>query len=282
MSRGVNWTHALADGAVNAVVPSVITADCGLGDDSARIVTVVPDPASPYHRARAGEVGLREGLAIAEAVTEVVAADGRSRKGQAGDGPPGDGQSRDGRRPIVAVVDLPSQAYGRVEELLGIHHALAAAVDAYATARTAGHPVITLIVGNALSGGLLAHGLQANQILALDDPGVVIHAMHKEAAAKVTLRTVAELDELAARFPPLSYDVGDWAKLGLCDELLRVENAGQPTDEDVTKVRNALAAAVVRARKGPRDLSNRLNSPGALQTRAASRRIHEELARQWG
>ncbi|GAA1639082.1 hypothetical protein GCM10009733_040340 [Nonomuraea maheshkhaliensis] len=278
----MNWTHALADGAVNAVVPSVITADCGLGDDSARIVTVVPDPASPYHRARAGEVGLREGLAIAEAVTEVVAADGRSRKGQAGDGPPGDGQSRDGRRPIVAVVDLPSQAYGRVEELLGIHHALAAAVDAYATARTAGHPVITLIVGNALSGGLLAHGLQANQILALDDPGVVIHAMHKEAAAKVTLRTVAELDELAARFPPLSYDVGDWAKLGLCDELLRVENAGQPTDEDVTKVRNALAAAVVRARKGPRDLSNRLNSPGALQTRAASRRIHEELARQWG
>ncbi len=288
MSRGLNWTHALADGAVNAVVPSVITGDCRLGDDSARIVTVVPDPASPFHRARQGEVGLREGLAIAEAVTEVVAAagpasDGQPRGGRPGQGQPGDGQPGDGRRrPIVAVVDLPSQAYGRVEELLGIHHALAAAVDAYATARTAGHPVITLIVGNALSGGLLAHGLQANQILALDDPGVVIHAMHKEAAAKVTLRTVAELDELAGRFPPLSYDVGDWAKLGLCDELLRVENAGQPTNEDVTKVRNALATAVVRARKGPRDLSNRLNSPGALQTRAASRRIHEELARQWG
>ncbi|MEV0390518.1 biotin-independent malonate decarboxylase subunit gamma [Nonomuraea sp. NPDC050643] len=268
MSRGQNWTHALADGAVNDVVPSVITADCTLGDDTARIVTVVPDPRSPFHRAREGEVGLREGLALAEAVTGVVVADGRLPDGR--------------RRPIVAVVDLPSQAYGRVEELLGIHHALAAAVDAYATARTAGHPVISLIVGRALSGGLLAHGLQANQILALDDPGVVIHAMHKQAAAKVTLRTVAELDELAKRFPPLSYDVNDWAKLGLCDELLRVENAGEPTEGDTVKVRNALAAAVVRARKGPRDLSNRLNSPGALKTRAASRRIHEELAKQWG
>ncbi|MFC4529176.1 biotin-independent malonate decarboxylase subunit gamma [Sphaerisporangium dianthi] len=267
-TRGRNWTHTLADGPVDATVPSVITASCTLGGDTARLVAVVPDPESPFPRAREGEVGLREGLALAEAVTEVVAADAHL---------PGDR-----RRPIVAVVDLPSQAYGRVEELLGIHHALAAAVDAYASARTAGHPLITLIVGTALSGGLLAHGLQANQILALDDPGVVIHAMHKRAAARVTLRTVDELDRLAERVPPLSYDVTDWAKLGLCDELLRVENAGDPTEGDTRKAKDALAAAVERARKGPRDLSNRLTSPGARQTRAASRRVREELAAQWG
>jgi hypothetical protein len=39
------------------------------------------------------------------------------------------------RRAIVAVVDLPSQAYGRAEERHGIQLALAAAIDAYATAR---------------------------------------------------------------------------------------------------------------------------------------------------
>lgn len=267
MSRGQNWTHALADGAVDDAVPSVIKASCSLGGDTARLVTVVPDPRSPFHRARDGEVGLREGLALAEAVTEVAAADAHLPD--------------DRRRPIVAVVDLPSQAYGRVEELLGIHHALAAAVDAYASARVAGHPVIALIVGTALSGGLLAHGLQANQILALDDPGVVIHAMHKQAAAKVTLRTVDELDRLAERVPPLSYKVTDWAKLGLCDELLQVDNAGDPTENDTRKAKDALSAAVERARKGPRDLSNRLTSPGARQTRAASCRIHEELAAQW-
>ncbi|MEU4540135.1 biotin-independent malonate decarboxylase subunit beta [Streptosporangium sp. NPDC023825] len=266
-SRGRNWTRALADGDVSDVVPSVITADATLGGDVARLIAVVPDPRSPYHRARRGEVGLREGLALAEAVTEVVTGDAHLPD--------------DRRRPIVAVVDVPSQAYGRVEEVLGIHHALAVAVDAYARARTAGHPLITLVVGTALSGGFLAHGAQAGQILALDDPGVVVHAMHKKAAARVTRRTVDELDELARRIPPLSYDVTDWAKLGLCDELLDVENAGDPTGGDAGKVRDALTAAVERARRGPRDLSNRLTSPAARRTRAASRRVHEALAAQW-
>ncbi|MGJ6968986.1 biotin-independent malonate decarboxylase subunit beta [Streptosporangium sp. G11] len=267
MSRGLNWTRALADGDVSDVVPSVITADASLGGDTARLIAVVPDPRSPYHRARDGEVGLREGLSLAEAVTCVLTGDARLPD--------------DRRRPIVAVVDVPSQAYGRVEELLGIHHALATAVDAYARARTAGHPVITLIVGTALSGGFLAHGSQANQILALDDPGVVIHAMHRKAAAKVTRRTVDELDELARHVIPLSYDVTDWARLGLCDELLEVENADDPTGGDVRKAKDALTAAVERARRGPRDLSNRLTSPGARRTRAASRRVREALAAQW-
>ncbi|MEU8382851.1 biotin-independent malonate decarboxylase subunit beta [Streptosporangium sp. NPDC048865] len=266
-SRGRTWTRALADGDVRAVVPSVITADVTLGGDVARLIAVVPDPRSPYHRARRGEVGLLEGLALAEAVTEVVTGDA--------------GLPDERRRPIVAVVDVPSQAYGRVEEVLGIHHALAVAVDAYARARTAGHPLITLIVGTALSGGFLAHGAQAGRILALDDPGVVVHAMHKKAAARVTRRTVDELDELARRIPPLSYDITDWAKLGLCDGLLKVENAGDPTAGDVGKVRDALAAAVERARHGPRDLSDRLTSPAALRTRAASRRVHDALAAQW-
>ncbi|TDD47524.1 biotin-independent malonate decarboxylase subunit beta [Nonomuraea terrae] len=267
MSRGRAWTQALADGGVNGGVPSLITADLTLGDDIARILTVVPDPHSPYHRARRGQVGLREGLALASEVTRTVTEDAHLPDER--------------RRPIVALVDLPSQAYGRVEETLGIHQTLAAAVDAYATARTAGHPVIALIVGTALSGGLLAHGFQANQILALDDPGVLIHAMHKKAAARVTLRTVAELEELAGRIVPLSYDVTDWAGLGLCDELLTVENAGDPTERDVRKAKDALTAAVARARRGPRDLSNRLDSPGARRTRAASHRVREALTSQW-
>ncbi|MFC6083078.1 biotin-independent malonate decarboxylase subunit gamma [Sphaerisporangium aureirubrum] len=266
-SRGLNWTRALAEGAVRHTVPSVLTADVTLGGDVARLVAVVPDPRSPYPRARNGEVGLREGLALAEAVTQVVTGDAHRPEHR--------------RRPIVAVVDVPSQAYGRLEELLGIHHALAAAVDAYVTARTTGHPVIALIVGTALSGGFLAHGSQANQIVALDDPGVTIHAMHRRAAAEVTRRTVEELGELARRIPPLSYDVKDWATLGLCDELMDVANADDPAGEDTRKVKDALTAAVARARRGPRDLSDRLTSPGARRTREASRRVHEALAAQW-
>ncbi len=70
-----------------------------------------------------------------------------------------------------------ARPYGRIEALLGIHLSLAAAADAYATARMSGHPVVALIVGTALSGGLLAHGDQAHRLLALDDPGVTIQAI---------------------------------------------------------------------------------------------------------
>jgi malonate decarboxylase beta subunit len=104
------------------------------------------------------------------------------------------------------------------------------------------------VVGTALSGGFLAHGLQATQILALDDPGVRIHAMHKPATARITRRSVAELDELAATLPPLSYQVRDWATLGLCRALLTVQNADQPTRQDVARARAALAEAVTAAR----------------------------------
>lgn len=50
------------------------------------------------------------------------------------------------------MIDVPSQAYGYNEELIGIHVALANSAAAYAKLRQAGHPVIGLIAGNAISG----------------------------------------------------------------------------------------------------------------------------------
>jgi biotin-independent malonate decarboxylase gamma subunit len=141
--------------------------------------------------------------------------------------------------------------------------------------------VIAVVVGTALSGGFLTHGLQANQILALNDPGVEIHAMHKAAAARITLRTVDELDELAKTIVPMSYNVADWAKLGFCDGLLKVKNADTPTPHDVEVVSAAIAGAIQRARGGPVDLSTRLDSDAAVTTRHASRAVRDLLARQW-
>jgi malonate decarboxylase beta subunit len=228
-------------------------------------LAVVPDPKNPFHRARSGEVGLTECLALATALDDVISSDAAS----------------DTKRAIVAVVDLPSQAYGRIEEMAGLHLAIAAAVDAYHRARNAGHPTVAIVVGHALSGGFLAHGLQAQQILALNDPGVEIHAMHKSAAARITLRTVDELDELAKLIVPLSYNVRDWAQLGFCDGLLSVSDADDPSADDVSAVRQSVDAAIAAARTGPRDLSNRLESPGALKNRKASRAIRDAMSAQW-
>ena len=261
-SRGRAWLSELAAGhTVEPVIPSVLRALT----DTALYLAVVTDPDNPYHRARQGQVGLTESLALAEAVRALADAD----------------READVKRAIVAVVDLPSQAYGRIEETVGLHQAMAVTVDAYHHARTVGHPVVALVVGAALSGGFLTHGLQANQILALNDPGVEIHAMHRAAAARITLRTVEELDDLAKTITPMSYHVSDWATLGLCDGLLSVDAADNPTPADIASVGAAVAAAIARARTGPRDLSNRLDSPDATRTRHASRAVRELLARQW-
>ena len=246
---------------VEPVIPSVLSATTA----DARYLAVVPDPANRFYRAREGQVGLTESLALAQAVRDLVTAD----------------EGAEHKRAIVAVVDVPSQAYGRYEEMAGLHQAMAATTDAYHAARVAGHPVVAVVVGTALSGGFLTHGLQANQILALDDPGVEIHAMHQAAAARITLRTVDELNELAKTIIPMSYDVEDWAKLGFCDGLLTVANADNPSLEDVETVGAAIEDAVQRARVGPRDLSNRLDSDAAVSTRTASRRVRDVLAQQW-
>lgn len=262
-SRGATWLRALAAGrTVEAVIPSVLRAT----DPTALYLAVVPDPANPFHRARQGQVGLTESLALAATVRACIDAD----------------RDAEHKRSIIAVVDLPSQAYGRLEEIGGLHQAMAAAVDAYHRARVAGHPVVALVVGSALSGGFLTHGLQAGQILALDDPGVEIHAMHRPAAARITLRTVDELDELAKTVVPLSYRVADWATLGYCDGLLTVGSADRPSADDIAVVGAAIEAAMARARTGPRDLSNRLSSPAAARTRRASLAVRDALRQQWG
>ncbi len=184
-------------------------------------------------------------------------------------------------RAIIALVDVTSQAYGRREELLGIHLAGAAAVDAYASARLAGHPLIALLVGKAISGGFLTHGYQANRILALDSPEVLVHAMSKQAAARVTRRTVEELEQLGERVVPMAYDVRSYARLGLLHRLIGGVNAAAPALEDLERVREELIAAVADARAGSRDLATRLTSPAALACRAASIAVRRRLAEQW-
>src|ERR1700678_10625 len=243
---------------------SVLTADAQLGDEIARFLCVVPDPHARFPCARDGQVGLEEAYTLAARVREFVDQNQSSIK-----------------RPIVAIVDVKSQAYGRREETAAIFLAAAAAADAYGSARMAGHPVISLVVGHAISGGFLMHGYQANRILAFDDEGVMIHAMHKAAAARVTLRSVAELEELAKKIAPMSYDIRDYAKLGLLYKLLHVENPEKPSAEDIRNVQNELVGAIANARSGPVDLRNRLESKGAQEMRKASLLVRSKLEAQW-
>ncbi|AEU37747.1 biotin-independent malonate decarboxylase subunit gamma [Granulicella mallensis] len=246
---------------------SVLVSNSLLGSETSLFLCVVPNPESRFPCVRDGQVGLEEAYTLATRVREAIAEDRDKPKAE--------------KRPIIAIVDVKSQAYGRREETAGIFLAAATSADAYASARMAGHPVISLVAGHAFSGGFLTHGYQANRILAFDDAGIVIHAMHKEAAARITRRSVAELERLGHEIAPMSYDVKDYAKLGLLYKLLHVENPLQPTASEIETVKQALVEAIQDARAGSTDLGNRLESDAAKQTRKASIAVRAMLEAQW-
>ena len=216
--RGLQWFNALSVGAtaVEGLPNSLKVADGVLGEQPVRYIAVVTDAQNHFPRARKGEVGLLEGWGLAKAVDEAIA--------------------RGDKRPIIAIVDVPSQAYGRREEALGIHQALAAAVR---------------------------------------DPGVMVHAMGKASAARVTLRSVEELEALAASVPPMAYDIDSYASLGLLWETLSVSQIEQPTPEDVAQVSDCLVSAIKDI--ASTDLSGRLGATN----RAASSHVRQLLREQW-
>ena len=264
ISRGAAWLAALtANAAPLAGYPaSVRVVDAPLAGENARYIAVLPDPDNRFTRARTGEIGLVEGWQLARAVQQVVAED----------------RALPVKRPIVAVIDVASQAYGRREEAYGIHQALAGAAGAYAEARLAGHPVIGLIVGKAMSGAFLAHGYQANRLIALDDAGVMVHAMGKASAARITLRSVEALEALAETVPPMAYDIKNYATLGLLWRTLSVANADTPAAGDVALAAASLQAALNDIRADPdAGLASRLGAPH----RQASATVREVLKQQW-
>lgn len=262
---GEVWFRALTDTRVDAPRPSSILAGGGtVGAEPVAVLAVVADPDARFPRARHGEVGLEEGWGLAAAVSRVVEDDAGGV-----------------RRPIVIVVDVPSQAYGYVEELLGIHQALAASVQAIAHARLQGHAAIGFIVGKAISGAFLATGLQANRLVALDHADVAVQVMSKQAAARITRRSVADLDAIALRVPATAHDIQSFRTLGALHAVVHVDQPASPDQPDVDRVRTALAEAIVAARSGPNDLRSRLQSPEATYGRAASITVRQAIDRDW-
>lgn len=265
--RGYRWfsqltgiTHPVSD------VPTVLAADVEKNGQLCRYISIVPDAKNRFPRVRKGEVGMMEGWTVAQIVRDAILQDEHSEV----------------KRPIIAVIDVPSQAYGYKEEMVGISLALAASADAYATARLQGHPVIGVIVGNAISGGFLAHGLQSNRLIALDDDKINIQAMSKASAARITKRTIAELEEATKKVPAIAYDVRSYSTLGPLYRLLSGIQADDPQSGDVATVEQTISEAIASTKDAPRDLSFRLETKEALAGgRAATLKVRKALSEQW-
>jgi len=257
--RGARWARALLESDVREVtaVPSVRVFDGMLAGKPWRTLAVVPDAGGRFARARGGELGLDEGVALARAIVEA---------------PPD--------AALLAVVDVPGQAFGRREEAAGIHIALAAAVDAYATRRRAGEPVFAFIVGKAISGAFLAHGLQAGWIGALDAADVEVHVMSAASVARVTRTPPGEVARLAAIVPATARDIATFARFGAIDARFRVADSSVPTPEECSTIGAALHAARL-AGLGTRHPRERLDAAAARVSRRHAREVRARIAAWW-
>lgn len=263
--RGTAWFQALSAGESLSQIPSVLCQDILLDEEVCRLLAVVPDPDSRFPRASKGEVGLEQGWELARLIREVMEED----------------RDKETKRPLIALVDVPSQAYGYKEELNGLFLSCAASVDAYASARAAGHPVITVIVGNAISGAFLAHGLQGSYMIALDDEKVTVHAMSKKSAARITKRSVDDMDAAANAVPAIAYDIRSFYCLGAVNRLITLENHEQPTEKDLYQMREEIRQGIAFSRAHGNTLSYRLETENAGTWRALSIQIRRMMKEEW-
>jgi biotin-independent malonate decarboxylase gamma subunit len=105
--------------------------------------------------------------------------------------------------------------------------------------------------------------------------------MYKDAAARITRRTVAELDKLSEKIVPMAYDIKSFNKLGGLYKLINVASPDEPSTATTEQVKSVLIEAIADARRTPRDLYKRLESEGAKNYRQASIEVRKKMTEQW-
>lgn len=267
-SVGYKWFEALTD--MKNPTSSVGTVYYGESDkfaEDAIVTSIVPDPKNPMYRVRNGEVGLVEGFRMGQILNHVYEED----------------KDKVIKRPIVIVIDVPSQAYGYNEELIGIHVALANSAAAYAKLRQAGHPVIGLIAGNAISGAFLAHGLQSSRLIALNSKEITVQAMSKASAARVTKRTIAEIEAAADKVPAIAYDINNYTKLGAIHCFLEDITDQKASEKNVNEVIKAINAAIsdVREKNDTMLTARYTNETAKKMGRVETNKVRAKMAEEW-
>lgn len=170
-----------------------------------REVTVIANDAQAFNErfpvVFGGVIGMEEAYKMANAVYDTIAADKDKPLSE--------------KRAIVLIVDTPGNGPGKLEEIAGMNKATGSYQLALAEARKTGHPIIAMVIGRAISGAFLCHGLQADQILALSkDWGVMIHVMPLTSISRITKMDIERLEELSKTNPVFAAGSDFFYKLG--------------------------------------------------------------------
>lgn len=175
------------------------------------ICTVIANDARKVNRkfrvVYAGIIGLEEAYKMALAVYHSIKADQDKPLAE--------------KRSLLLIVDTPGNGPGKLEEIFGMNKATGAYQLALAEARKAGHPIVALVVGRAISGGFLCHGLQADRILSLSPKfGTLVHVMPLTSIARITKLDIEWLQELAENNPVFAAGPDFFYRLGGIEELI--------------------------------------------------------------
>lgn len=154
-----------------------------------------------------GVIGMEEAYKMACAVYQTMEADAD--------------KPLEEKRPLVLIVDTPGNGPGKVEEIIGMNKATGAYQLSLAQARKAGHPIVAMVIGRAISGAFLCHGLQADHILALPkEYGTVIHVMPLSSISRITKMDIESLNELSKQSPVFASGVEFFYRLGGVEEIV--------------------------------------------------------------
>lgn len=125
-------------------------------------------------------------------------------------------------RTIIFLVDTQGQELSRHEELLGLNGYFAHVARCCDLARRHGHHLVTVIHGEAVSGGFLAFGLMADRVCAL--PEAQVRVMDLRAMAKVTKIPYDKLLVLAEESPVFAPGAENYWRMGAVHELWSAED----------------------------------------------------------
>lgn len=192
------------------------------------------------------EVGVELALRMAAAVLATV----RQRPGE----------------PILFLLDTQGQRLRRVDELLGLNGYMAHLAKCVEVARQRGHLVLSVVYGEAVSGGYLTSGMMADACYALADAEIKV--MNLPAMARITKIPLERLESLAERSPVFSPGVANYHCMGHLREVWAEDHAAH------------LAAALDELRSmdaGSRGVDRRLEAGAARGGRKLAATVVERM-----
>jgi malonate decarboxylase gamma subunit len=171
-------------------------------------------------------------------------------------------------RPFVFLVDTSGQALKRHQELIGLNAYLAHVAQCVDLARRSGFPSLSLVYGEAVSGGYLSLGLMADRAYALGK--AQIRVMDLAAMARVTRLPLEQLQKLAKDSPVFAPGAENYARMGALHAIWPEPSAALLDDALADLLRDAEAGIDRRIELGHQRGGRLLAQPTATAVARAA------------